>query len=303
MTNKILIFESDVAFASELRTEFANLGCEATVVDDGNAGIQLAAQDKPSLILLAIELPRMNGFSVCNKIKKDPALKDIPLIILSSESSEETFEQHKKLRTRAEDYLSKPVSFGELFQHARQLVAFENAPAASDVMDEILVVDDELAIEELDENGAESDRPQSVRPGSKRPSAAPMGASGSNRPEPRFPSSPAPKQSQPPKMPSASPRGLFNPGDDEVEQFANNAFGGNLGNAGPRAPSVRPPSMRPLSSAPLANGPASNHPAPPEPFPPASENVIPVRSMAEESRSAERVGLTQWKNRSAPCLY
>ena len=68
----------------------------------------------------------MNGFSVCNKLKKDPALKDVPLIIMSSESSDETFEQHRKLRTRAEDYVHKPIAFGELLEHMRPYVQFEN---------------------------------------------------------------------------------------------------------------------------------------------------------------------------------
>src|SRR5271155_4046830 len=129
MLNKVLVFESDPAFAGELRTEFGNLGCATIVVDDGNIGLQQAAAERPDLILLSIELPRMNGFSVCNKLKKDPGLKDIPLIIMSSESSEETFEQHKKLRTRAEDYVHKPVAFGELLQHIQSFVAL-GAPAA-----------------------------------------------------------------------------------------------------------------------------------------------------------------------------
>ena len=46
-------------------------------------------------------------------------LKHVPLIIMSSESSDETFEQHRKLRTRAEDYVHKPIAFGELLQHIR----------------------------------------------------------------------------------------------------------------------------------------------------------------------------------------
>ncbi len=112
MPTKVLVFESDSAFAGELRDELGHLGCTTTVVDDGNVGLQQAASDKPDLILLSIELPRMNGFSVCNKLKKDPGLKDVPLIIMSSESSDETFEQHKKLRTRAEDYVHKPIAFG-----------------------------------------------------------------------------------------------------------------------------------------------------------------------------------------------
>ena len=86
---KVLVFESDAAFAGELRTEFSRLGCMVQVVDDGNVGLAAAQSDPPQLILLSIELPRMNGFSVCNKLKKDPQLKDIPLVIMSSESSED----------------------------------------------------------------------------------------------------------------------------------------------------------------------------------------------------------------------
>src|SRR3974390_1085137 len=143
MSTKVLVFESDPAFAGELRTELGNLGCITTVVDDGNVGLQQAASDKPDLILLSIELPRMNGFSVCNKLKKDPNLKDVPLIIMSSESSDETFEQHKKLRTRAEDYVHKPVAFGELLQHIRPFVAIGAAPGEGEGA---IVIDDEIEV-------------------------------------------------------------------------------------------------------------------------------------------------------------
>src|SRR3954471_6451342 len=128
MPTKVLVFESDSAFASELRGELGKLGCVSQVVDDGNVGLQAAASERPDLILLSIELPRMNGFSVCNKLKKDPQLKDVPLLIMSSESSDETFEQHKKLRTRAEDYVHKPIAFGELLEHVRVFIPID-APA------------------------------------------------------------------------------------------------------------------------------------------------------------------------------
>src|SRR6201994_3963050 len=123
MPTKVLVFESDVAFAGELRNELGHLGCATTVVDDGNVGLQQAASEKPDLILLSIGLPRMNGCSVCNKLKKDPSLKDVPLIIMSSESSDETFEQHRKLRTRAEDYVHKPITFDDLLARITPFVA------------------------------------------------------------------------------------------------------------------------------------------------------------------------------------
>jgi len=143
MPTKVLVFESDPSFAGELRTELTRLGLVAQVVDDGTAGLMAAASDKPDLILLSIELPRMNGFSVCNKLKKDPALKDVPLIIMSSESSDETFEQHRKLRTRAEDYVHKPIAFGELLEHMRPYVEIENgAGPVSGIDDAPIIIED-----------------------------------------------------------------------------------------------------------------------------------------------------------------
>src|SRR5271166_1013864 len=141
MATKVLVFESDPAFAGELRNELGKLGCATTVVDDGNLGLQQAASERPDLILLSIELPRMNGFSVCNKLKKDASLKEVPLIIMSSESSDETFEQHKKLRTRAEDYVHKPIAFGELLQHIQGFVALSSVIGDSDGT---IVIDDEI---------------------------------------------------------------------------------------------------------------------------------------------------------------
>src|SRR5271155_1807499 len=155
MPTKVLVFESDPAFAGELRNELGKLGCATTVVDDGNVGLQQAGADKPDLILLSIELPRMNGFSVCNKLKKDAGLKDVPLIIMSSESSDETFEQHKKLRTRAEDYVHKPIAFGELLQHIRTFVAMGHASDAPTGETDGIVIDDEIAVQTVDVEGTE----------------------------------------------------------------------------------------------------------------------------------------------------
>ena len=129
MSTRVLVFESDPAFAAELRHELGKLGCEVEVVDDGNVGLSAAAARRPDLVLLSIELPRMNGFSVCNRLKKDAVLKEVPLIIMSSESSDDTFEQHKKLRTRADDYVHKPVKFKELMA-AVPLIAKVAAPIA-----------------------------------------------------------------------------------------------------------------------------------------------------------------------------
>lgn len=120
---KVLIFESETSFANELTNHLERRGCSVTVVDDASAGLQAAGNNRPDLILLAIELPRMNGFSVCNKLRRDPGLKDVPLIIMSSDSTQETFDQHKRLRTCADEYVHKPISFDDLLPHISRYLA------------------------------------------------------------------------------------------------------------------------------------------------------------------------------------
>src|SRR5438552_18331670 len=99
MGQRILLFESESSFAQEVRSSFQALGATVDVAGDGPQGIELAAAHRPDLILLTIELPGMNGFLVCKKIKKQEGLQNVPLLIMSSEATEDVFEQHKKLRT------------------------------------------------------------------------------------------------------------------------------------------------------------------------------------------------------------
>ena len=132
MAHRILAFEADPSFAKSLETGFAGRDVQLEVVADGQTGLDRATSEPPDLILLSIELPSMNGFLVCKKIKKSAALKQIPLIILSSDANAgEIFEQHKKLRTRAEDYVQKPVAIDQLVETIRQFVPVADAAAAA----------------------------------------------------------------------------------------------------------------------------------------------------------------------------
>ena len=101
MSKKILLIESDGAFAQQLANALEARGLQARVTGDGKEGLDLARIDRPDCIVLCVELPKMSGYSICNKLKKDEQLKAIPLVIISAEATAETFEQHRKLKTRA----------------------------------------------------------------------------------------------------------------------------------------------------------------------------------------------------------
>ncbi|MEN9577503.1 MAG: hypothetical protein RJA70_512 [Pseudomonadota bacterium] len=125
----VLIFESDLEFANLLKTELNNRSCVVSVVEDATVGLQQAASAPPDLILLCTELPRMNGFSVCNRLKRDPNLQDVPVIIMSANASEETFQQHRNLpKKRADAYVHKPLSFEELLPHIEALMPLDGSP-------------------------------------------------------------------------------------------------------------------------------------------------------------------------------
>ena len=165
MSKKVLIFESDAGFANELRGGFARLGCDVTVVDDSAQGLQAAARDRPDLILLTVELPRSNGFSVCNKLKRDAGLSAVPVLILSSDSTEETFDHHRRLRGRADDYVKKPVAFDDLLARAKKFVTFDATGEDADSSSGAAIVsDDEILLDDLEigSNGAGTPEPSAV---------------------------------------------------------------------------------------------------------------------------------------------
>jgi len=144
MSKKILLIESDAAMARVLSSVLEARGFEARVTGDGKDGLELARADRPDVIVLCVELPKMSGYAVCNKLKKDEQLKGIPLLITSAEATPETFEAHKKLKARAEEYLIKPFDGAALLE---KIAALIEMPPAPETADEIVTLDD---VEEID---------------------------------------------------------------------------------------------------------------------------------------------------------
>jgi DNA-binding response OmpR family regulator len=116
MSKKILLIESDPSFAREMAGALEARGLDPRITGDGREGLELARADRPDLVVLSVELPRMSGYSVCQKFKKDDALRSIPLVLTSAEATQETFDQHRKLKARADEYLLKPFDTAALLE-------------------------------------------------------------------------------------------------------------------------------------------------------------------------------------------
>jgi CheY-like chemotaxis protein len=119
---KILIIEDDSAMIESisvlLRKEY-----EVDSATDGNAGLEKITSYKPDLIILDLLMPQRDGFEVAQKLKKDDALKNIPIIALSSFtelygmslSGEET-----KGTLPSDVYLSKPLEPATLLREIKE---------------------------------------------------------------------------------------------------------------------------------------------------------------------------------------
>jgi chemotaxis family two-component system response regulator Rcp1 len=107
----------------------AKVSNELHVVDDGEAAIdylrrrgRYAAADRPDIVLLDLNLPRVDGRDVLADIKADPELTSIPILVLTSSSAEEDIASSYQLHANC--FISKPVDFTEFADAVRSLEGF-----------------------------------------------------------------------------------------------------------------------------------------------------------------------------------
>src|SRR5262249_19725084 len=101
----VFLIDADENLNHHLVGELARYGFRVEADRDSNELMQ-RKDDLPGAIVLCID-PKRLGWAVCNRLRKSTTLKSTPLIITSAEATEKDYEDHKKLKTRAEEYLHK----------------------------------------------------------------------------------------------------------------------------------------------------------------------------------------------------
>ena len=105
MAKKILLVEDEEIMIGLLQRKLENEGYEVDVARDGVEGLEKMKEAKPDLILLDIIMPRMGGFEVLEKMKDDPDLKKIPVIVISNSGQPVELGRVRKLGVK--DWLIK----------------------------------------------------------------------------------------------------------------------------------------------------------------------------------------------------
>lgn len=148
----VVLVENDPVLSERVRAVLSAHSFKVDVVADGNE-LLTSQQLRPVLIILCIDPKRM-GWAICNKVKKTVQYRDVPMIVTSQEATDKDFEDHKKLRTRAEEYLHKPYSVEVLLSKIDHLVGLkpaneEGAESLDDAVLEEISVDDAVIEEEI----------------------------------------------------------------------------------------------------------------------------------------------------------
>src|SRR5215831_6764876 len=96
----VTLIDTDANLNAHLVGELTRYGLEVEAFTDA-AEVMARKEPLPDLIVLCID-PKRTGWAVCNRLRKSAALKAISLIVTSAEATEKDFEDHRKLKTRAE---------------------------------------------------------------------------------------------------------------------------------------------------------------------------------------------------------
>lgn len=120
MAKKILIVEDDPEIIQLLYTLFVD-NYDVTLAEDGQAALDVAGNILPDLMILDIELPHIDGYEVCKRIKREPKTSNIKVLILTGMAQDYNLTQ--SIAAGADEFVTKPFSITELANKVSTLLA------------------------------------------------------------------------------------------------------------------------------------------------------------------------------------
>jgi DNA-binding response OmpR family regulator len=127
VASKVLLLEEDATYAQELSRGLSVAGCDVTLLRDGKAGFERATTEGFDVLVVSAELPGVNGFRLCARLRKNPKTKATPIVLMGSGRTV-GFDEHQKLPSRANGYMQKPVDVAELVAMLERLRSPQTVP-------------------------------------------------------------------------------------------------------------------------------------------------------------------------------
>lgn len=115
--NKVLIADDDAHIAELIKLYFEKDGFTTVVADNGKTAVELFKSEAPSIVILDVMMPEMDGWQVCREIRR---VSNIPIIMLTAKG--ETFDKVLGLELGADDYMVKPFEPKELIARVKAVL-------------------------------------------------------------------------------------------------------------------------------------------------------------------------------------
>ncbi|PYO28870.1 MAG: DNA-binding response regulator, partial [Gemmatimonadetes bacterium] len=124
----LLIIEDDPPIRRALRNALGEVAERLLEAPTGRTGIDIAATERPDLVILDLGLPDLEGVAVCREIR---SWSPVPIVVLSARHSDA--EKVQLLNAGADDYITKPFSTAECVARVRAVLRRARSPGAADV--------------------------------------------------------------------------------------------------------------------------------------------------------------------------
>lgn len=118
--SKVLLVEDNEMNRDMLSRRLERKGFDVVYAQDGSVAVELASSEQPTLILMDMSLPVMDGWEATRRIKADPETKSIPIIALTAHAM--AGDREKAIEAGCEDYDTKPVDFPRLLGKIESLI-------------------------------------------------------------------------------------------------------------------------------------------------------------------------------------
>ena len=123
MDKKILIVDDEAhirMLIGQTLEELEDEGVEFLTADNGVSALELIQSEKPNLVFLDVMMPKMNGMDVCRKVKKELAITDVYIILLTAKGQE--LDRQRGQEVGADVYMTKPFDPELLLSKAKQVL-------------------------------------------------------------------------------------------------------------------------------------------------------------------------------------
>jgi len=133
---RVLVVDDRAANRELIEACLAGIDCVVRMAEDGPSALKAIETAPPDLVLLDVQMPGMDGYQVCHKIKSDPKLRLVPVVMITALN--QTDDRVKALESGADDFMSKPVQRVELVARVKSALRLKSVYDSLDSAEHVI---------------------------------------------------------------------------------------------------------------------------------------------------------------------